>query len=297
VHDRALVLAAALLAAGSAGAAESPPPLTVPDLVGPRTLGLGAGIGNASGNEALFLNPAAIAARKRYTVDAFYLTDRRPGLTGAARQQDYFGSAVADSISTPVAAGFAYVRSAKGLETGTLLRVDLAGPLANGLFLGLQGNYFDLSGATRVASALNLDAGLFYQAADYFSVGASGYNLLSSKHRDVSPRGYSAGIALGSETSVQLVADWHLDLDRGTNASGGKKNTNRYSAGAEYLVSGAVPLRAGFEVDDTSKTKWWSLGIGLTSTKAALDLGYRQSTTDPRAKTIGVAIRVFVPNE
>ncbi len=279
----------------------------VPDLVGPRTLGLGAGVGSASGNEALFLNPAAIAARKRYTVDAFYLTDRRPGLTGAARQQDYFGSAVADSISTPVAAGLAYVRSAKGLQTGTLLRLDLAGPLANGLFLGLQGNYFDLngvkpnqpavSGSERIASTLNVDAGLFYQAAQYVSVGAAGYNLLSSKHRDYLPRGFGAGLAVGSETSLQVVADWHVDLDRATNASGGKKSTNRYSVGAEYLASGAVPMRAGFEVDDTSKTKWWSLGIGLTSTKAALDVGYRQSTTDARAKTIGVALRVFVPNE
>jgi len=321
VHVRAHLVLVALLAAGGAAAAESPAPLTVPDLMGPRTLALQAGVGSASGTEALFLNPAAISARKRYTVDAFYLTDRRPGLTLSERQQDHLGGSVVDSISTPVAAGLAYARETKGVETGTLFRLALAGPIAQGLFLGVQGNYYDLTGGTytdsytgpspqerqwpRIASTLNLDAGLFYQAARMVSVGVAGYNLLSAKHRDVLPRGFGAGIAVGSDSSLQAVADWHIDLDRGDwvasrgdwGASGSVKNTNRFSAGLEYLVSGSMPVRAGYEIDDTSKTKWWSLGLGLTSTKAALDLGYRQSTTDPRAKTFAAAVRVFVPNE
>jgi opacity protein-like surface antigen len=307
VLARALASAAALLAACAAAAADSPPPLTVPDLVGARTLALQAGVGSASATEALFLNPAAIAARKRYTVDAFYLTDRRPGLSGAARQQDDFGGSVVDSVSTPVAAGMAYLRSAKGLEKGTLLRLALAGPVADRLFLGVQGNYFDLSGAERVASTLNMDAGLLYQATELVSVGASGFNLFSARHREVMPRGFGAGIAVGSDASLQAVADWHVDLDRGgwdagsrawkRTTTGSSKSTNRWSAGVEYMVSGSMPVRAGYQIDDTSKTRWWSLGLGLTSTKAALDLGYRQSTTDPRARTLAVALRVFVPNE
>jgi len=323
VHVRAHLVLAALLAAGVAAAADSPPPLTVPDLMGPRTLALQAGVGSASGTEALFLNPAAISARKRYTVDTFYLTDRRPGLTLSERQQDELGASVVDSISTPVAAGLAYARMTKGVETGTLLRLALAGPIARGLFLGVQGNYYDLTGGTytdsytgpdpqtrqwpRIASTLNVDAGLFYQATPIVSVGVAGYNLLSAKHREVLPRGFGAGLAVGSDSSLQAVADWHIDLDRGDwvasrgdwvkNASGSAKSTNRFSAGLEYLVSGSMPFRAGYEIDGTSKTNWWSLGVGLTSTKAALDLGFRQSTTDPRAKTFAAAVRVFVPNE
>jgi hypothetical protein len=318
VHARATVTLAALLAAGAARA-DSPPPLTVPDLAGPRTLALQAGVGSATATEALFLNPAAISARRRYTVDAFYLTDRRPAPSssqappsGASpwRQQDDFGASVVDSISTPLAAGLAYVRDTRGVETGTLLRLALAGPIAQGLFLGVQGNYFDLSGNgstldsagvahpwPRVKSTLNLDAGLFYQANDKVSVGAAGYNLLSAKHREVLPRGFGVGAAVGSDTSLQVVADWHVDLDRVKNATGSSKSTSRFSAGLEYLVNGVLPLRVGYQIDDTSRTRWWSLGLGLTSTKAALDLGYRQSTTDARARTFGVAVRVFVPNE
>ncbi len=301
MRTRPLPLLAALLAAGGAAAAEPAPPLTVPDLIGPRFLALQAGVGAASGTESLFLNPAALAARKRYTVDSYYLTDRRPELTGSLRRQDYIGGSVADSQTTRVAAAFGYARVLKGVETGTLLRLGLAGPLAQGLYLGAQANWFDLRGGERIASTFNVDTGLFYQVTRLVSVGASGYNLLSSKHRAVLPRGFGAGVAVGSETSLQLLADWRTDLDRVKDPSGGftagDKGTNRWAFGAEYLFANAIPVRAGFEIDDTSKTTWWSAGLGWTTTRGAIDLGWRQSATDARARTFGVAVRLFVPNE
>ncbi len=269
----------------------------VPDLVGPRTLALQAGVGSATGTEALFLNPAAIAARKRYVVDAFYLTDRRPRLEGSARQQDAFGLAVADSISTPVAAGLGYVRALKGVETGTLLRLALGGQLGQGLFAGVQGNYFDLRGGERVASTFNVDAGLLYQVTSRVSVGGAAYNLISNEHRNLMPRSYGLGVAAGSDTSLQLVADWRIDLDRRKDAGGDSRTSHRYGLGAEYLWDGSVPLRAGYQVDDTLDTRWWAAGVGYVSTRFAVDLGYRQSTTDARARTFELAIRVFVPNE
>jgi hypothetical protein len=285
-----------LLLAGRAVAAEPPPPLTIPDLVGPRTLSLQAGIGLASGNESLFLNPAALAARKRYVADVSFLTDRRGGVSGNAGRQDYLASAIADSSTTAVAAGLAYVRAMKGVETGTMLRLGLASAVSQGLFVGLQGNYYDVRGADRISSAFNVDAGVFFQVTPKVSIGGAAYNLLHTRHHDVLPRGYGVGFAIGSDTSLQVVGDWRIDLDRQQPGTL-KKKTNRYSAGVEYLYGGAVPLRAGFEVDDTSKTKWWSAGAGYVTTRVALDLAYRQSTTDPKARTYGVAVRVFVPAE
>jgi hypothetical protein len=290
----------ALLVAGNAVAADPPPPpLLVPDLTGPRLLSLQAGVGAATGTEALFINPAALAARKRYTVDAMYLTDRRPGAAGSARQQDYLGSSIMDSSTTRVAAAFGYAMALKGVEKGTLLKLGLAAPLSEGLFAGLQANYFDLRGADRIASAVNVDAGLLYQVTTKVSIGASGYNLLPSKHHYLEPQGYGLGLAVGSETSLQLTGDWRIDLNRARRTDGSAKKTNRYSVGGEYLFDNAIPIRAGFEVDDTSqpKTKWWSAGVGWVSTRFAIDVGYRQSTTDAQARTVGVAVRVFVPNE
>jgi len=47
----------------------------------------------------------------------------------------------------------------------------------------------------------------------------------------------------------------------------------------------------------TANTRWWSVGLGFVSTRFALDAGFRQSTTDPSARTFAVAARLFVPNE
>lgn len=298
MHTRPLALLAAILSASAAFAAETPPPLTIPDLVGSRTLALQAGVGAASGTEALFLNPAGLAARKRYTVDLLYLADRRPELEGSARKQDYLGASVMDSSTTPIAAGFGYVRALKGVEEGTMLRLGLAAPLTQGLYAGLQGNYFDLRGGERVASTIDLDAGLLYQVSTLVSIGAAGYNLLSgNKHQATLPQGFGVGFVAGSERSLQVVGDWRIDLERVRAADGGTKAANRYAVGAEYLFANSVPVRAGFQVDDVSETKWWSAGLGWVSARAAIDIGFRQSTTDTSARSLGVSVRVFVPNE
>jgi hypothetical protein len=260
-------------------------------------LALQAGVGAATGTEALFLNPAALAARKRYTVDAMYLTDRRGDATGSDRRQDYLGTSIMDSSTTSVAAAFGYYRALQGVETGTLLKLGLAAPVTRGLFAGLQANYFDLHGAERVSSDVNLNAGLFYQVTTKVSVGGSAYNLIHSKHHETEPQGYGLGFAAGSESALQVTGDWRIDLNRVRHADGSAKATNRYAVGAEYLFDNAVPVRAGFQVDDTSKTKWWSLGVGWVSNRLAVDLGYRQSATDPQARTIAIALRVFVPPE
>jgi hypothetical protein len=294
VHTRPLWLPVALLLASRAVAADPTPPLTVPDLTGPRTLALQSGVGAYTGTEALFINPAALAARKRYTVDSFYLTDRR---AAPVLRQDYLGASVVDSSTTPVAAGFGYVRVLEGVETGTLLRLGLAAPLTDRLSLGVQGNYFDLHGVQRVAAQVNVDTGLFYQVTSMVSVGAAGYNLINSKHDAVEPQAFGVGFAAGSERSLQVTGDWRIDLDRVKDAQGRSKKTNRYGIGAEYLFDNAVPIRAGFQKDGISGTNWWSVGLGWVSARAAVDLGFRQSVSDPRARTLAIAVRFFVPNE
>jgi hypothetical protein len=266
----------------------------LPDLTGPRMLALGAGVGAAEGTEALFVNPAALAAKKRYSVDAMYLTDRRPGLDGKAARQDWLASSVVDNSTTQVAAGFAYAKPWKGLESGMVLRLGLAGTVTEGLLVGVQGNYVDLGGADRVKSTFNMDAGVLYQVTKMVSVGAAGYNLIHTKHDQTLPQAFGAGFTAGWQ-SLRLVGDWRFDLDR-TNPDG-KKRTSRYGGGLEYLFDNAVPVRAGFEIDDTSKTKWWSAGLGYVSNRMAVDVGYRQSLTRSDARTVSVALRVFVPNE
>lgn len=267
------------------GAAAAPPaPAGVPDLVGPRALALSAAIGIAASNEGLYLNPAAAGARKRYSIEGLTLVDRRgPDTTG-----QFYGVSIVDSLSSPVAGGVSYVRAQKGAYTGNAWQVSVSGPIAQDLHLGVAGKYFTLDGP-RNTHAATVDAGLFWQVAELLSIGAAGYNLVSIANTEVAPMGAGAGIGIGSDRSFQVTADWRADFDRAG------KTTNRYGAGVEVLLGRLVPLRAGWQKDETLGTRWWSVGAGLvTQGGVALDVGYRQSLDDATARTVAATLKLFL---
>ncbi|HVI93617.1 MAG TPA: hypothetical protein VM753_06410 [Anaeromyxobacter sp.] len=286
MHVRTSLLVAAVLssAASWAEAADLPAPGGVPDVVGPRALALSAGIGLASGNDGLFLNPAALAARKRYSVETDAIFDRR----GATTVAELFGGSVVDSLTGPVTAGMSYLRAFGGNYEGNLIHLSLAGPILEGLYLGATGKWYSLHGA-QAASAATIDAGLFWQVAEYVSVGAAGYNLVPVSNPLIAPRGYGAGLTIGSDRVAQVTADWRADLDRGD------KTTNRYGVGGEVLLGGLVPLRGGFARDETIGATWWSVGAGfITRGGVGIDVGYRQDVNAPSARTIAAALKLFL---
>jgi hypothetical protein len=247
-------------------------------------LGLSAGIGAAGGNDGIYLNPGSIAARQRYSVDTTGILDRR----GADTVGQLIGGSVVDSKSSPATVGVAYLRAQKGTYDGNLWNLAVAGSVMERFYLGVSGKYLSLKGPENV-SAATVDAGVLWQLAERFSIGAAGYNLVSIGNPAVAPMGAGAGIAIGSDTSAQLTADWRADFDRAV------KTTNRYAIGAEVLLGHLVPVRAGFVKDETLDTQWWSVGVGLVARNGvAIDFGYRQSTEDPSARTLGASIRLFL---
>jgi hypothetical protein len=282
-----------LLVAGAASAAEPPPAGGIPDLVGARTLGLSSGIGAAQNNEGIYVNPAALAARKRYSVDGSLLFDRR----GATTADRFFGGSVVDSMSGPMTAAVAYANAGEGLYHGNVWTSAIAGALVERFYVGIAGKYLALDGPQKV-SAGTLDAGIFWQVADYVSVGATGYNLVPVAKDLVAPRGVGAGLAIGTDSLFQLTADWRADFDRGQLTStvpGAQATKNRYGVGAELLLGNLVPVRAGFQVDEVLDTKWWSVGTGLVSKNGiALDLGYRQSVDAKAARQLAASLRIFL---
>jgi hypothetical protein len=283
VHARTLV-AVIILLAGSALAADPPLVGGIPDIVGPRTLGLSAAIGAASGNDGLYLNPGALAARKRYSVESGILVDRR----GAATVDRFLGGSVVDSMTSPVTAGLSYLRAQEGTFTGNVVHAALAGPIMEGFFFGVGGKWLSVKGP-RSTWAATLDVGVLWQVADLVSVGGAGYNLVSIANDAIAPMGAGAGIAIGNDRSFQLTGDWRTDFDRAG------KTTNRYAAGAEVLLARLVPVRLGWMKDDTLGTKWWSAGAGLvTKGGVAIDVGYRQSIDAPTARTIAATLKVFL---
>ncbi|MBK9516647.1 MAG: hypothetical protein IPO09_04680 [Anaeromyxobacter sp.] len=298
MRARPLLLALGLLVAAPARPA-TPPPGGVADLAGPRTLGLAGATGVVSGNDGLFVNPAATAVQRRYSIESLFLVDRR----GADSAGQYLGASVVDSISAPAAASLAWVRSTEGAQRGNLFVGGLAGAIADSLYLGAQLRYYDLSTTTSPPSgpatsvrtqAVTADVGLFWAVSDLISVGAAGFNLLPIGHPQVAPRAVAAGLALGSDTSVKLTLDWRADLDRVRHPVTGKAvTTNRYGAGLEVLLGALVPLRAGYLVDDTLDTTWWCAGAGLvTRGGVGLDFGYRQSLDAANARVLGLTLKL-----
>jgi hypothetical protein len=85
-----------------------------------------------------------------------------------------------------------------------------------------------------------------------------------------------------------VVADWRIDFDRGPST------TNRYSAGAEFLLGGFMPLRGGWTYDETLDTQWWSAGAGFVTKDVALDVAYRQSFDSKSARMLSAAVRLYV---
>ncbi len=278
-------LALALVAcAASAAASEPPLPAGFPDLVGPRSLALSASIGVAAGNEGIWVNPGAIAARKRYSIDAGGFVDRR----GATTDARIYGGSVLDSTSSPVAGAVSYLRSDEGPYTGNAWNGVLAGSIAQGFYLGVGGKYLSMKGPRNV-SAATVDAGVFWQVAEYVSIGAAGYNLVPVDNPAVAPMGAGAGVGVGSDRSFQVTADWRADFDRAP------KTTNRWAIGAEVLLGDLVPVRAGWMRDETLGGDWWSVGAGLvTRSGVAIDFGYRQAIADPNARTIAGTLKVFL---
>ncbi len=274
----------ALLVARAAAAAEPPLAGGIPDLVGPRALALSAATGVAAGNEGIFLNPAAIGARRRYSVETSVLVDRR----GSDTAGQFYGGSVVDSLTGPVAGGVSYVRAQKGLYTGNVWHLALAGPVLGNLYLGAAAKYVSAAGPAKI-SAATADAGLFWQVADLVSVGAAGYNLVPISNDAVAPLGAGAGIGIGNDRAFQITGDWRADFDRGG------KTTNRYGVGAEVLLGRLVPLRAGWMRDETLGGRWWSIGAGLvTQAGVQLDVGYRQSIDDASARTIAATLKLFL---
>ena len=266
-----------------ARASDSIPVGPTPDITGPRTLGLASTIGTASGNEGLFVNPAAIAARKRYCIELGGLLDRRD----AQNVGEVVNVSIVDGISTPITAGLAWNKIPDGTNEGTVSMLALAGPLGQGFFIGASGKWFKLNGPTSKLERITVDAGLFWQASEYVSIGIAGYNLVPTGDPVVAPKQVGGGLAIGTDRLVQVTAEWTSDLDASP------KTLNRYAAGVEGLLARQFPVRIGFVRDERLDARWWSVGAGAVQPRFGVDIGYRQGIDDPKARVLSASVKLY----
>ncbi len=286
---RVLTFALAIVLSSSGARAAPPQPLGAADILGARSLALSAFRGLAGGNDGIFFNPAGLAARRRYALEAQYLNDR----VGADAGAQFIGLSVVDSSTSSLTGGLAWTRIASGQYIGNVFQLALAAPLSQGIYAGASGKFLSLNGPLGVeVRSFNADLGLFWTVNEMLTVGAAGYNLFSASNRQVMPRGVGAGIGVGNGRTFNIAADWRSDFDRNSTT------THAFGVGGEILVADLVPLRAGYLHDDILGGQWWSVGAGIVSASGvALDLSYRQSFEDPSRRTIAAALKVFLSSQ
>ena len=277
------LLALLLLATPVRG--EDPLPTGVPDLIGARGLSLGAYRGIAPGNDGIYTNAAALAARRRYTLETQWLLDRR----GSDNELQVLTGSVVDSDGS-VTGGFAYTRVLSGPWIGSLFHLPIAFPLGESFFVGATGKYQALNGPFNdQMRAANFDVSAFWQASSMFSLGGAVYNLLDAGHRGEEPRAYGAGAAVGDDRTFHLAVDWRGDAQRQG------KLTSLYAVGAEVLLAEVAPIRAGYLKDDTRHASFWSAGAGfISSSGVGLDLAYRQCIERSDERILAVGLKIFV---
>jgi hypothetical protein len=259
-------------------------PPSAADLTGARALGLSGYRAMPAGNEGMFVNPASIAARRRYSLELQYVFDA----AGPFRDAHMAGISVVDSQLSPVAAGLAVTRLAAGESRGWAVHFATASPLSPGVFLGVGGKYLSIDAAEN-ASGFATDAGLFWEVTPTFALGAVGYNLVGIGSAEQTPRGAGAGFSIGKDNGLRVAVDWRADFQRH-----GGDLTHAFAGGAEMLVARRFPLRAGFLADQTREGRFWSVGAGVVSDSGvAIDLGFHQDVKEPEHRAFAVGLKWF----
>lgn len=261
----------------------------------PMALG-GAFRAVASGNDGIHYNPASIVLPKRFSADLNYLYQ-------TASNRHWAGLSLVDSITSIVAAGVDYhlgILQAEHLQLTHIGALALAIPIVED-FLSFGGTlkylHFPEIPSDAGMSQFSADLGATAYLPFGISVAAVGHNLLPNRNRRA-PLALGIGSAfqsglLGAESSnlqresgLTLAADWVFQ----DNPNG---LSNHLSTGAEYVVAGVVPIRAGYTWYKEENQHLASAGIGILTQMASIEAMYQQNILNAKEQSFGVAIKVF----
>lgn len=281
-------------------------PSTLPPEIGynygemetPRSTALGGGLRALSNStDALFLNPANIAATRVY-----HLSGVAQVWPQASRQS--YGGAAVDSIVNRqgIAGGVGGTWSRQdpaGVDRQSFdVRFALAAPLSDQFLIGGTLRYLTLSengyprnggglppsiasGGLRgddIVADVTFDAGLALRPIPELSISLVGNNLTDTGYGFL-PLLFGGGVGVGTELfSIEgdVVGDFTTYDD----------TTVRAMGGLEFLAGGSVPLRAGYRYDQGQGTQSISGGLGFLTESFSLDGAFRTSVQGPRVLTL-----------
>ncbi|MFT3766552.1 MAG: hypothetical protein QM820_13715 [Minicystis sp.] len=303
----ALILAAgvcaglSLLAPSRAAAQGSPLAPPVIYNYGENETARSAAMGGAlramgTGTTGVFLNPAAIPETRLYHIEA------SAQVTPETDRQVY-GGTIVDSTTSRLCGSFSFLGGWNdwgGIDRSFLdMRLALAFPITDRFIIGLGGRYLKLTqsglgpfgfspvsgglvdsnstttprGRQPMVNAVTWDAGIVVRPTDSIYIAAVGQNLTYTKN-GLLPLTVGGGIGYGSET-FSIEADGIADI------GSWDKPTARVGVGAEYVVSGMVPIRAGYRFDQGGKLHTVSLGTGYIHPVFSIEAAVKRTISNP----------------
>ncbi|MDY7229258.1 hypothetical protein [Hyalangium rubrum] len=242
-----------------------------------RALGLGT--------EAVQGNPAAIALYRMYRMELH-------GSWDAQGKDTLGGVSVMDAKTSALAAGLDYhllsLRNGEGRATAHFSTLALAFPITPGVLIGSSVRYLRLGGTplTR-ANASTVDAGLLLRFSDAITVGFSAHNLIDTQNPELS-RYFSAHVGYLSGMLV-LAADVRADFQTR------EQSVFTYSAGLEYILGQAIPMRIGYTYDGFNEASQLGVGFGFMSQEGSgIDFGYRHDLGGEKGRVLALTLKMQV---
>lgn len=246
---------------------------------------------SATGPTALYFNPAAMHQFVQYALETGY---QFVGPT----EGHVFSAAVVDSATNQhVSAGMAYTYvmgnelTTDKSRTGHMIRGGLAsGYKADGWALhgGIGIRYMSLTiNDSSSAEGFTMDAGLLLVAANIFRFALVGHNLIETPLSETR-RSLAVGASL-------LYANFLLAFDANLDFETREEMQAELNAGAEYAISGVVPLRVGYMYDQITGNHHITAGIGYVSQYAGADFGFRQNMGVKDDNIFSLNVKMFIP--
>ncbi len=304
-------------------------PAAAQDFVGARAMGLGESYrAIATGNDALYFNPAGLPLLKRYSIEGHYLID--------LRDERHVGDiSLVDSKTNPLAVGLAYTFLGAELTRRTTIghtaTLGLAYPLFDEIFsIGVGLKYKNVSDAIagNYLNAVTADVGVLSKvSAVGLSIGAVGYNLIPIRTTQSSHVPVSAALAVALDLGplsalifggapalgpIQTAAGvptqgigglrgpldgFTLSVDYLMNFETINGTQSRIATGLEWLILDVVPIRAGYQYDERTGDHKVAVGAGVIVPYFGIDIAYQQGLIAERLdeRLFCLSLKGFLP--
>lgn len=284
------------------------------DIQSPRWLAFGgAQTALGSSTTAIYNNPANLALARVYHFEGL------AAWSPEAQRQSY-GGGIADSSTNQLAARPAGADVANGLAGGiagvwstmdpdgvnrqwTDVRLALAYPITESLFLGLTGRYLTVNQATgrgpfgnnlvsdgtpdqAMANIFTFNAGLTFRPVKPLSIAVLGQNL-TNPGRPIAPTTVTG--AVGLDLNV-----FSLEFDSLVDFTTYSDPRARFMLGSEVFLFNRFAIRLGYRIDTGQKTQSISGGLGWVDKHFSVEASVRQDVVADHPNTmIVLGLRYF----